>query len=854
MSVVLGATALCVDQNNKNIILAGVGHLIKVYKGDKIHSSFQCFNESSRILDIFYLNGSFITFARNCVKKVSFDAEYINMKTEFVKEMIDDVLKVSFNKDHFEAILHHGQIATFTDDSEIEVTKPPVWVLATAAHISENFFIYGDAFGTIFMVNKETKEMEEFKTKYGTMFGIDYNEETGEICTAQEYHAFALFSPEHEEIWSSQDYTSRCWGCRFIGDDIISYGEDGFIRFKNGRTIHAHRVRNVTAMIIVDDEIITAGDDATIVRFKIPPQNQEYQKYQIQNTTAICACNTGDVYCALKDGSIIDINGNTIIEKNEGTYWFSLKSCGSYVCAASRKNTIVFFNKDKNVHFQTQSVAVAFSVFEDMAAVVFSNNFLMLYDLNEEKEILSEPFSLSQHCTSTPLCVALSAKELAISTVSGAVIFDIAAKDFNKYQSVDNVATDGILAMLWIDDVLYCAGKTDCAVYIIKQEEGTWLNKYSWRVPLNCRSICGLDESNDKTLLISATTKKTIMVWDLESQTCVSQFPYTGNKLRIVTKRANDVMIGLWNDAKTVNVIEEYIMPSKRIEPMFHGLRCLCSASKDDLMVTGGCDRDIRLWKITNEIEECDAVQGPNSGTHALTFCGDYVIGGGTDMKLYSWKLSNNKLYKGSEFDFTKFGFDDGCKYKVSSLATISATKIIVGMNNASIVVVDFDNGHMTYNGTYGLPGVPMHICVSDKLVSISTSVGKLIVYDTAFTEFKEYETCCGIHCSSFINNEYIVVGCDDTFIRLLHIGDSITEALEIEGHVGGVKSVHAIPNTTSVVSFSYDQIILHSTIDLSDMKVETKCTSSPISEGVSSEIFGDNIVTIGNGIFLTKI
>jgi hypothetical protein len=60
----------------------------------------------------------------------------------------------------------------------------------------------------------------------------------------------------------------------------------------------------------------------------------------------------------------------------------------------------------------------------------------------------------------------------------------------------------------------------------------------------------------------------------------------------------------------------------------FHGMRGLSGDKiSEELIVTSSCDRDVRVWKIWDEMIECvDEVKGVDSVTHAVCAVHEFCL------------------------------------------------------------------------------------------------------------------------------------------------------------------------------------------------------------------------------------
>lgn len=227
---------------------------------------------------------------------------------------------------------------------------------------------------------------------------------------------------------------------------------------------------------------------------------------------------------------------------------------------------------------------------------------------------------------------------------------------------------------------------------IEKVEKSGWRLKTHWRVPWQLRSITQIS-SVGNSAIVCVLMKDSIVMWDVETQTYISKFSFKGKKNRVSVSVNDCSFTASCCDGQNITLFSNSpCLSTKFVGQPFHGLRILSSCcDKKSLLVTGSCDRDIRLWHVDeNGFQFLDCVYGSTDGTHSLCFgkCGSksVVFSGGAKRSLISWELFDNKLFLLKEFQLDQFGIETKVNFTVNCCA-------LVNVNNQSFLYLGCSDG-----------------------------------------------------------------------------------------------------------------------------------------------------------------
>ncbi|OHT15417.1 hypothetical protein TRFO_42519 [Tritrichomonas foetus] len=875
MSLVYGPSAIAFSDTHPDFYFVGVGPYIRIYHDIILISEFLIFPQNFRIKGIVVQNRSIIVFASNSLKILSFNDTFTDYKIIISEDLQDYVLLAKYtDKNLLTVVLHHGQICQITihpsqneneiQKSEISLHHPKVWKIITSAFIiNGNSYILGDSFGNIsYFENNELICERSFD--FGTVFCIDFKEETKEILTANEFRTCSMVKIENGQIlpvWSVQNHPSRVWGCKFLPIGPISYGEDGCIHLhlpkiqcddrddssqKNdhesnddeivSKTFHLHRTKNITALANRGNDVITAGQNAVLRRLTIFDKLPEIKQYNFQNLTMydknlayndkklneenssdICTginkkkdkkvkdpmlpfsmtvTPNGEVVVGTFGGNIISLpNNEVLLSGSQYNAWYLMHSFHNTIFAASRshhhflmtKNSSDSSNHIKVFEYPQKCSAISLAISHDYLASVYSDNTLRAYDFQGNEKlnvplhnyIKKPPIALDIHPTRPIITFGSHSARVVVLTFEDGFS---ALKDSFFFQSA---SSDGFRGVVFVGDLIYCAGRTDGTVSIVGECEGKWQLKSSWRIAGQCRATVGIEcitqkltnsvgnEESDFRAVVSVATKDGIALWDIETQTMLAQHPLVGNNDKLCIRFSQNSAFSIaWIDQFSVFLQSNVpAIPAMSIGQSFHGLRGLCMTSmSNSLLATGGCDRDVKLWRIktTNsqniqnsslktlqnetsiqlpdkyvnqyKIECVESLQAVDSGTHAVCFHkkDSLLFAGGSKEFLYVWKVENDKLFR-----LNIFKVGDNRKFyqlRVVAMAVRDDKRLFVGMSDGSIRIFDYVGNELNFIEKIELKGVPVSITTTtnnknnenndnyddngDNVISVVTSTG----------------------------------------------------------------------------------------------------------------------------------
>ena len=747
MSLVYGASSISASDISSDVYFVGVGPYLRIYKSDEILFEYLIFPINHRIKNIVSQKENVLLFSENKLKILKFDQNFQKFEIIREDEFHDNILSAKFVNGSLIIILCHGQICKKNEQNSFEISNPSVWKIVTSAFIiNETTFIFGDSLGNLtYLYDNNSSERA---LDYGTIFCIDYKEETKEILTANEYRTCALLKLSDDNniipVWSVQDHPSRVWGCKFLPIGPISYGEDGCIhlhiekdqeipqdsevrkrKIVISKEFHLHRTKNITAFASINgNEVITGGQNALLRRFTLYNNIPEVNKYQFCENNdkksknpmtpfSLTILRNNEIFVGTFGGSVISLpNFKEILKGEQYGAWYLMESYDNIIFAASRNHFHFVYNaetqSDNIFSFPQKCSAISLAISKNYLVSIYSDNSLKIYDMNS-KEILQ--ISLSNYLKKPPiaLCIHPVRPIICFGSHSSRVVVLVFSEGFKELLNsfiFQSASLDGFRGLSFCDDLIYCAGRTDGIISILGECENKWMLKSSWRIASQCRATIGLDtiktvnEDHHSRAIVSVITKEGIAIWDIETQTMIAQHELHGQNDKLIVKFVNDRNYSLvWTDKSTVySQINYSSIIAYSIGVSFHGLRGLCMTklnllnSDHKLIATGGCDRDVKLWNVDNagKLTCVETLQAVDSGTHAIGFYEkeSLLFAGGSKEYLYVWKLVNDKLYR-----LNIFRVGNNYKFyqlRVTSLVVTNDLKLFIGMSDASIRVYKY--------------------------------------------------------------------------------------------------------------------------------------------------------------------
>ncbi|KAH0792181.1 beta-TrCP isoform X1 [Histomonas meleagridis] len=765
------------------------------------------------------------------------------------------------------------------DNENITQIDPKDWKIVTAAYIFDNqHYIYADSFGTLTFA---LENYFEVSTDSGAIFGIDYNPQTRDLITAHEFHTASLWKVHDvqiEKIKTFTNYTSRVWGAKFLPIGPITYGEDGCIHLldESEMCYHLHRIKNITAFDAIGNEVVTGGQDGILRHFTLYKNGNDVQIFQFTNNKSskdpkfplsISFLQNGDLLYGTVDGTLALLPQNEIIlgPSEEVFGWHLIQTKGNFAFGASRSRHHFFYD-GINVHVfgPTPNACISLAISEFFLSSVYSNNTLIIRTLDGNEVLnmsisdyfLKPPMAISMHPTMPIIALGSHASRIVV------LEFEEGYQQFQSSSILTSVSNDGFRCITFLDDHIYFAGRSDGLVTIVGQMDQYWHIKTVWRIPNQCRSTAHI-QSVGNSVVVTAITKDSIALWDMTTQTMLGKHkvPSQHSIFAITMNDFNHYSVA-WLSEGSIKLFQHQIcVPAISFGIPFHGLRGLCMTKCGNLVITGSCDRDIRLWKIIdNEIFCVDLVQSIDFGTHAICFDRNNSIlySGGSKGYLYIWKYYNERLFRIASFVIG----DNPNKYqmRITSLS-ICNEKLFVGLSNASILTYRFINDELEMLDRLELNGVPISSTVLNEVVGIVTSTGYVYFIVEGENPFIENISidCCGLHCVKLFkyNDRLFAVTAGEAVVAVWEVTFqplNVVPKLQVEGaHQGGIKAVtiKAEQGTLLMLTFSYDQKVNIYKINPEDFQIQNQFESMvPVADGEAAEFVEEGFVVFGSSIY----
>ncbi|OHT15526.1 hypothetical protein TRFO_02851 [Tritrichomonas foetus] len=936
MKLFFQATALAIDYNDSDIVFAGAGPYIYVIKNETIETHQKIFDPYSRIVSIRCFSEYVFAFAEKKLAVLKFLPIELSFEIINIIDFPDILKAINYyeEKNEIYAILGHGQIASLNINnfSDIHLIDPKNWKICTAATIDGLNFFYGDSFGTLTYVDHFDAE-----TDYGTLFGITKSPHSNQLLTAHEYKAVILWNIKNdtlEKVWSYSNFPSRVWGCEFFKGKPIAFSEDGCVHY-NDQIYQLHRSKTITALAIKNETIITAGQFGTL-RFSDFSNLDAIPIVKKINHQPITVASLSDGTCLVGavDGTLLLMpeekeitvpkidqqitdelnNENTVMngETNSRTNkcgWFLITPFRTSALCFSRDKRLAYYNKEMNQFIINSQIcdatANSLSLNSEIGAAILVTNKLSIFDIPNLNPLIE--IDLAEFYPTTPNALAVMSNKKIVAVGHLATVLIIEIDDSNQIISKNLINTeskDGFISLHFIGNVLYCAGRTNGLISIIEkinnENSFEWLLKTHWRIPLQLKSTIQIN--GEISPVVSTLMKDSIVLWDIKNQNNIGKFPFKGNKSRVSIQVNDGTFTSSYCDAKSITLYSKSpCISPKFVGQPFHGLRLLSSAVKQSmnattLMVTGSCDRDIRLWEInSNGFEFFDCVFGGTDGTHSLCWCerSNIIISGGAKKSLFAWKENNHKLFLLKEFFLDNFGINTKINFTISCCALTNENILYLGTTDGYINTFKFiisndedclilqkdkmsadkneNEGESNKNITYGCEinlelierretkGTPVSISNCGNKIVVAESTGDLCYINSSNNineEIFEVQTSsCGILMSRLfkIDNKVVAASaCDDGKIILTDFltHETITEIKS--GHTGGIRSlaVRVEMQKVFIATFSYDQcLITHEIVFPTIEVISVKKSYTSVFNGESVEFAGESAVVLGSGM-----
>ena len=900
MSLVYGASALCLYPENEEYLFAGVGAFLRIYKGTELFSEFEIFPSKYRIFNIIFQNNLLYVSAQDILRIIKFKNgnDFSEIESNTSIQFPDWVLTFLVKDEHnITAVLHHAQVSIVKDNEIVEEIKPKFWKIAVSAKlIDENTVLIGDSFGTISYYNIRTKKYFETNLDHGAIFDIDYDKETKKILAVQELHTVDMWLLEDSGfklLMDSALHSSRVLRCCIAHNRIpVSLGEDGFMcvfdleNHMNIGSYHLHRTKIISAFCFGKDSVCSAGFDSNIRRFKMPIAKEPRIKQitgKEEHVVTACVYQDSYVICNNKN-ELLHISFNedtnekieTVLQTSERPF-FLLQTNGNDLLVACSRSYDVVIIKDKNVianvKIPRKSMPTSVSISNLAVFVVLSDITLLCYDLNGN---LLLDTSISEYYKKPPI-VSAADNNKPIFAIGGhstrVTIFEF-PDNFSQISKATrlDVVSNGFSQICFYGDRIYCAGKNDGIISILAKksitnnEETTseWVMKSSYQLPAGSKTNLGICASKDGHIVSAALSRDGVSFYDVNTQTQSGHIAFlhkTSAKLAYAFNSENNLIAIMW-DANMIKMNSVSSIQGSIIGPSFHGLRGLCSAQVNrKYVLTGSCDRDIRCWSFTDKKPEIiDLVQSVDSGTHAISSDGVDIFTGGSQQVLFQWSFQDGKIFQTKTIDLTPFTEGGLCKRRVTAIQ-LTKNRVYVCMSDASLIVLN--RADISLVQRYDLPGVAMSIDYHEESDTIAccTSTGSVwLINGEHIGQSDPAIRVCGFHTIKIVAIDgklYILTSGDDGLIRFFLLSDDGTNVKVslvrdyYPNHTGGVKSIDVLVKNDcfDIVSFSYDQHIHYVTMNKELSPTFETDLYTAVSHGESVNFIENGFVILGTGI-----
>jgi len=860
-------------------LVSCVGNQVLLFLEKEILSKHSVFPNGMRIEGHFFNNDHFFVYAENLIKIFHYDEKFQNLLLQKVIEFPDWITKASYGIDNeLIVVLRHSQIYKCSYEGTMRELGGLNPKIITSAKICDFGVFLGDSFGNLSLFNYQSDSYFEINIDHGSVFSIDYNPETKEIMAAHEYFHVSLWMLNDDYtfklLWIHKSHQSRVWGVKFIMNRRFSYGEDGCLRYHDdsNRYLLLHRAKNITALATKGTTVVTAGQDCILQRFDLvldAPIIRTFNQMSndISNSSSTIATpvaslvlSSGESIVSYNDGRVLSYPDQRLIFDPDPTHvWFILSSYRNICIGVSRKFSIfIYIGNSVNFFLSPKRIAITGITINDrFIGIIYADR--SLYILDHIGSVLLN-ISISEYFIRAPVAIGISDTfpSLTIGSSSSQVfVFDF-NDDFSSIQKVTRIkssSNSGFNGIVYSGKTIYCAGRLDGMISIVSQIGENWVMKSSWQIPSCFKSIIGIEENSPGSIIVSASNHNEVALWDISTQTTVGMFFIDVKKSKVSLSVNSNSYSVIWYDSSNVYYIERYPIIERSISGVpFHGLRGLFGMKYHDVLITGSCDRDIRIWSVNGQSILCnDYVQSVDSGTHAMSIGkNDILFSGGSQQELYIWKLIDKKLFFNQIIDLTPFLVVSKCKRRIVSITAFDEY-VYVGMSDAQLLKLRYSNDELSIVEKHELVGVPMSMDYCMNRIIIGTSNGFILFVDGTISQFPASNS--GIHSVKAIettNNELVVFcSCDDGTIQCINPKCNIIN--EVIHNSSGIKAFDVEKfgeKNVQIAVFSYDQKVSLITYCIESGKAENQISvTTNVPYGESVAFFGSGVIAFGNGI-----
>jgi WD40 repeat protein len=619
----------------------------------------------------------------------------------------------------------------------------------------------------------------------------------------------------------------------------------------------------ITAVGASGSDIVTASQNGLIRKFAISPEVRPQEISLGDQPLCSAILEDGTVVVGTANGSIVTLPGRrTVFEWNEGG-WYRMAAFRQSIVAISKCQKIIIVSELKNIacfEYVSGTTPIALALNSSVIALVYSDNSLRLLDYEGIEKCV---FPLSLYFSKPPIALALHPNELNVglgSRSSRVIILEFSeAFGLNCAANLVSGSEDGFQGIAFRGDSLYCAGRSDGTVSVLSKCRQDWVFRTAWRIPNQSKATVHVQVVHDRPV-VSSLIGDSIGIWDIATQTVVATFPMDAKRGHVAVSAGANTVSAVWTDksGKITLLQNAPAISASFIGTPFHGLRGLTAIRlPNDLIVTGSCDRDVRIWRVEDGKLRClDEVQAVDSGTHAITFMKDCLFTCGSKGAVYIWRidLESGTMYRLKTCEICG---ESKRKVRITSIAVSDEFRLYLGFSDASLQIWTYSVGEneLHFEERIEIRGVAVSSVFNNGILGLATTVGECYWFGRIQGHSVLHH--CGVHCIrmfEFDGKAIVVSAGDDAAISLWEIREmGAFPMLTIQkGHIGGVKSVavDVKDRICRICSFSYDQIVRLNLVDLQKVAIIQEMEFwAAISDGESVEFVDGGAVVFGAGI-----